>query len=173
MALRSFRELSSRGQLDFKASAAWTETADLGLEVGHTPGPEPGSRYPSHAAVLYLIRQRGVRPRERRGGGPMSGITFEDEFFGFLDGAIHQQKRLADRAMVQFVVLRLSFVGASASLPALITIAGKEWSSGIAVLVAALTGLDTQFRWGEEWRHFPSTQLALERMKRDYDHRKA
>jgi hypothetical protein len=29
----------------------------------------------------------------------MSGITFEDEFFGFLDGAIHQQKRLADRAM--------------------------------------------------------------------------
>jgi len=103
----------------------------------------------------------------------MTGITFEHEFFGFLDGAIHQQKRLADRAMVQFVVLRVSLVVASASLPALITIAGKEWSSGIAVLVAALTGLDTQFRWGEEWRHFRSTQLALERMKRDYDHRKA
>ena len=103
----------------------------------------------------------------------MTGITFENQFFGFLDGAIHQQKRLADRAMVQFVVLRVSLVVASASLPALITIAGKEWSSGIAVLVAALTGLDTQFRWGEEWRHFRSTQLALERMKRDYDHRKA
>jgi len=103
----------------------------------------------------------------------MSGITFEDEFFGFLDGAIHQPKRLADRAMVQFVVLRLSLVVASAALPALITMAGKEWSSGVAVLVAALTGLNTQFRWGEEWRHFRSTQLALERMKRDYNHRKA
>jgi hypothetical protein len=31
----------------------------------------------------------------------MTGITFEDEFFGFLDGAIHQQKRLADRVMVR------------------------------------------------------------------------
>jgi hypothetical protein len=103
----------------------------------------------------------------------MSGVNFEDEFFGFLGGAIHQQKRLADRAMVQFVVLRLSLVVASAALPALITMAGKEWSSGVAVLVAALTGLDTQFRWGEEWRHFRSTQLALERMKRDYNHRKA
>jgi hypothetical protein len=103
----------------------------------------------------------------------MTDITFEDEFFGFLDGAAHEQKRLADRAMVQFVVLRLSLVVASASLPALITMAGKEWSSGVAVLVAALTGLDTQFRWGEEWRHFRSTQLALERMKRDYNHRKA
>jgi len=103
----------------------------------------------------------------------MTGITFEDEFFAFLDGATHEQKRLADRAMVQFVVLRLSLVVASASLPALITMAGKEWSSGVAVLVADLTGLDTQFRWGEEWRHFRSTQLALERMKRDYNHRKA
>jgi len=78
----------------------------------------------------------------------MSGITFEDEFFGFLDGAIHQQKRLADRAMVQFVVLRLSLVVASAALPALITTAGKEWSSGVAVLVAALTGLDTPISMG-------------------------
>jgi hypothetical protein len=103
----------------------------------------------------------------------MTSITFNDDFFGFLDGAIHQQKRLADRAMVQFVVLRLSLVVASASLPALITIAGKEWSSAVAVLVAALTGLDTQFRWGEEWRHFRSTQLALERMRRGYERRKS
>jgi hypothetical protein len=103
----------------------------------------------------------------------MTGITFEDEFFRLLDSGIRQQKRLADRAMVEFIVLRLSLVVASASLPALIMIAGKEWSSGVAVLVAPLTGLDTQFRWGEEWRHFRSTQITLERMKRDYDHRKA
>src|SRR5512133_332923 len=100
----------------------------------------------------------------------MGGTAFEGRFIDFLDGAIQRSKRLADRAMVQFVVLRLSLVVASASLPALITIAGKEWSSVVAVLVAALTGLDTQFRWGEEWRHFRSAQLALERMKRDYDH---
>jgi hypothetical protein len=41
------------------------------------------------------------------------------------------------------------------------------------VLVAVLAGLDTQFRWGEEWRHFRSTQLALERMRRDYQRRKS
>ena len=33
--------------------------------------------------------------------------------------------------------------------------------------------LDTQFRWGKEWRHFRSTQLTLERLKRDYRHRVA
>ena len=51
----------------------------------------------------------------------MSGIAFEDQFLGFLDGAIRQQKRMADRAMVQFIVLRLLMVIASASLPALTT----------------------------------------------------
>jgi hypothetical protein len=70
-------------------------------------------------------------------------------------------------------IRRLMLVVASSSLPALITIAGQNWSSVVAVLVAALTGLDTQFRWGEEWRHFRSTQLSLERMKRDYDRRQS
>ena len=103
----------------------------------------------------------------------MSSTAFEGKFIEFLDGAIQRSKRSADRAMVQFVVLRLMLVVASASLPALITIAGQNWSSVVAVLVAALTGLDTQFRWGEEWRHFRSTQLSLERMKRDYDRRQS
>jgi hypothetical protein len=102
----------------------------------------------------------------------MSGIAFEDQFLGFLDGAIRQQKRMADRAMVQFIVLRLLMVAASASLPALTTIENRVWSTVAAVLVAVLTGLDTQFRWGEEWRHFRSTQLMLERMRRDYGFRK-
>jgi hypothetical protein len=47
-----------------------------------------------------------------------------------------------------------------------------KWPSIIAsVLIALLTGLDTNFKWGEEWRHFRITQLTLERLKRDYLHR--
>ena len=76
----------------------------------------------------------------------MNGIAFEDQFLGFLDGAIRQQKRMADRVMVQFIVLRLLMVVASASLPALTTIENRVWSTVAAVLVAVLTGLDTQFR---------------------------
>jgi hypothetical protein len=45
------------------------------------------------------------------------------------------------------------------------------WAIVASILVAALTGLDTQFQWGEEWRHFRSTQLALERSRRDYERR--
>lgn len=75
--------------------------------------------------------------------------------------------------MVQFIVLQLLMVVGSASLPALTTIADRGWSSAAAVLVAALTGLDTQFRRGEEWRHFRSVQRDLERMRRDYEHREA
>jgi hypothetical protein len=52
----------------------------------------------------------------------MSSIAFEGQFLGFLDGAIRQQKKMADRAMLQFVILRLMMVVASASLPALTTI---------------------------------------------------
>jgi hypothetical protein len=103
----------------------------------------------------------------------MSEAAFEAEFLEFLDLAIGRTKRMADRAMVQFVVLRLGLIAASASLPALTTLTDRTWSTVDAVLVAVLAGLDTQFRWGEEWRHFRSTQLALERMRRDYGRRKS
>src|SRR3954454_11921334 len=103
----------------------------------------------------------------------MSDIAFEGRFLGYLDSAIQQQKGMADRAMVQFIVLRLMLVIASASLPALTTIQDRSWSTAAAVLVAVLAGLDTQFRWGEEWRHFRAVQLALERMRRDYERRKS
>jgi Protein of unknown function (DUF4231) len=103
----------------------------------------------------------------------MSETGFIVEFLGFLDDAIRRTKRQADHAMVQFVVLRLALVAASASLPALTTLQSRGWSTADAVLVAILAGLDTQFRWGEEWRHFRSTQLALERMRRDYQRRKS
>ena len=56
----------------------------------------------------------------------MSGIAFEDQFLGFLDGAIRQQKRMADRAMVQFIVLRLLMVAASALLQRRSYLCGKE-----------------------------------------------
>ena len=67
--------------------------------------------------------------------------------------------------MVLFTGFRITLVVVSASLPALTVIAPPGWSTGAAVLVAALAGLDTQFRWGEEWRHFRSNQLALERLE--------
>jgi hypothetical protein len=97
--------------------------------------------------------------------------AFEGEFFEFLANSIRWQKRTADRAMAQFIGLRLMTVVASALLPALTTLPNRGWAIGAAVLVAALTGLDTQFRWGEEWHHFRSTQLALERMNREYKYR--
>ncbi len=103
----------------------------------------------------------------------MTETGFIVEFLGFLDDAIRRTKRQADHAMVQFVVLRLALVATSASLPALTTLQSRGWSTVDAVLVAILAGLDTQFRWGEEWRHFRSTQLALERMRRDYQRRKS
>jgi hypothetical protein len=103
----------------------------------------------------------------------MSETGFIAEFLGFLDQSIVRTKRTADRAMVQFVVLRLALVATSASLPALTTLQSRSWSTADAVLVAILAGLDTQFRWGEEWRHFRSTQLVLERMRRDYQRRKS
>jgi hypothetical protein len=104
----------------------------------------------------------------------MTDDSFEAKFTTtFLAEAIQRQKRMADRAMVQFVALRLTLVLASASLPALTTIPDRTLSTGAAVLVAVLTGLDTQFRWGEEWRHYRSTQLALERMRRDYERHKS
>ena len=65
----------------------------------------------------------------------MSGTGFEAKFLGFLDGAIQRSKKSADRAMVQFVVLRLTLVVASASLPALTTIDNRSWSTGVAVLL--------------------------------------
>jgi hypothetical protein len=74
--------------------------------------------------------------------------------------------------MVQFIANRLALVVASAGLPALTVLENRTWAIIASVLVATLTGLDTQFQWGEEWRHFRSTQLALERARRDFGKRK-
>ena len=101
----------------------------------------------------------------------MSDLQFREEYLQHVDEAIKSAKRTADRTMFQFVGLRLLMVLASASLPALVLLDHKIWPTIAAVLVAVLAGLDTQFQWGEEWRHFRSTQLALERCRRDYERR--
>ena len=101
----------------------------------------------------------------------MSDLQFKEEYLQHVEDAIRSTKRTADRTMVQFVGLRLLMVLASASLPALVLVDQKVWPTIAAILVAVLAGLDTQFQWGEEWRHFRSTQLALERCRRDYERR--
>jgi hypothetical protein len=100
----------------------------------------------------------------------MEASDFERQFVEMVAQTRRHMKRQADRAMILFVLLRLGLVAGSASLPALTAFADRRWSTVLAIGVAILAGLDTQFRWGEEWRHFRSGQLALERYRRDYDH---
>ena len=102
----------------------------------------------------------------------MTEQPFDQQYLGYVDGEIRRLKRLADRTMVQFIFVRLTLVLVSASLPALTTLESHLPAIIASVVVAALAGLDTQFQWGEEWRHFRSTQLALERARRDFDRRK-
>lgn len=100
----------------------------------------------------------------------MTGTQFEVDYLAGVDRNIKRMKWLADRAMVVFVALRLGLVVGSASLPALTIGSDRSWSTVVAVGVAILAALDTQFRWGEEWHHFRSAQLTLERFRRDYDY---
>ena len=100
----------------------------------------------------------------------MAGEEFTKTFIAHVDQNVRQMKRLADRAMVLFIVLRLGLVVGSAALPALTAFAEQRWATAFAIGIAILAGLDTQFHWGEEWRHFRSAQLTLERLRRDYDH---
>jgi len=103
----------------------------------------------------------------------MNDETFEQQYLRELDRRAGWYKRTGDRTMAQFIVVRLGLVLISASLPALTTFQARGWATAAAVLVAVLAGLDTQFQWGEEWRHFRSTQYALERARRDYERRKS
>jgi hypothetical protein len=103
----------------------------------------------------------------------MLASSFEHKYNEFVGATVRRTKRMADRAMCQFIVLRISLVVTSASLPAFTTFANPGWSTAAAVSVAILAGLDTQFRWGEEWRHFRSTQNMLERLDREFHHRSA
>jgi hypothetical protein len=102
----------------------------------------------------------------------MGAPAFEQNFLDHVEERIRWHKRSANRTMVQFIAVRLGLVVASAALPALTLLSNNLWAILTSVLVASLTGLDTQFQWGEEWRHFRSTQLAIERAQRDFQKRK-
>ena len=53
-----------------------------------------------------------------------------------------------------------------ATVSQLTTLQSRGWSTADAVLVAILAGLDTQFRWGDEWRTVPPTSIGTH--ERDY-----
>jgi hypothetical protein len=86
-------------------------------------------------------------------------------------------KRRARRAQYFYNASRLCLVVLSAALPALISYNvsenGRLLSIIISVAIAVLAGLDAQFRPGEQWRHHRSTQLALMRLRRAYEHLEA
>ena len=97
----------------------------------------------------------------RKGDG--SPGSYLDE----VDRSVAWYRFHANKAMVLFIVIRLVLTVLSAALPALsanqvptiyLTIA--------AVTIAVLAALDTQFKWGDEWRQFRSTQLSLQRLLR-------
>ena len=99
------------------------------------------------------------------------GGAFEARTLRLLDEAIARSKGQADRPMVLFITLRLGLITASAVLPALAA-HGSPYLSFVAILVTILTGLDTHFHWGDEWRHFRRTQLGLQRLRRDFEFRR-
>ena len=98
----------------------------------------------------------------------MANQAYGQDYLNYVSERAKWYKRSADRTMVQFIAVRLGLVLASAALPALTVLSNRIWAIIASVLVATLTGLDTQFQWGEEWRHFRSTQLALERAQRNF-----
>lgn len=94
-----------------------------------------------------------------------------DAYLAEIRSSIAWYKSHANRAMMLFVLLRLVLTVLSAALPALSTDAlPKQYLTIAAVTIAVLAALDTQFKWGEEWRQFRSTQLSLERLLRTFVH---
>ena len=103
----------------------------------------------------------------------MSSAEFKSNFEAFVSNSVARTKGLADRAMILFTSLRVSLIVLSAMLPALTILAPPIWPAVAAIAVTILTGIDTQFRWGEEWRHSRSTQITLERLQRECEDRAA
>ncbi|MBO0749807.1 MAG: DUF4231 domain-containing protein [Porphyrobacter sp.] len=89
-----------------------------------------------------------------------------DDYVTFLERSAHWYRWHANKAMILFISLRLVLTVLSAALPALAAkVAGLDLTIP-AILIAVLTALDTQFKWGDEWRQYRTTQLSLERMVR-------
>ena len=99
----------------------------------------------------------------------MNTIHEVDRFLGFLDESVAWFKRRADRLHSFYNVSRVALVVLSAALPALTANGWDIAATVTAVIVAAIAGLDAQFKPGDQWRHHRSTQLALLRHKRQYE----
>jgi hypothetical protein len=99
----------------------------------------------------------------------MESNPFPATFLEFVDWTIEWFKLRATRAQFAYNCLRICLVVFSAALPALTANHRPVFSTVIAVVVAALAGLDAQFKPGEQWKHHRSMQLALQAMRRDYE----
>ena len=92
-----------------------------------------------------------------------------DKYLAFLEQSAQWHRRHANKAMVLFITLRLMLTILSASLPAIVAVdLGGIDPTIPAVTIAVLAALDTQFKWGDEWRQYRTTQLSLERLVRMY-----
>jgi ABC-type multidrug transport system fused ATPase/permease subunit len=98
----------------------------------------------------------------------MKGVSSNQiqEYKDFLNRTIEWFRWHASKAMILHNGIRFLVVVMSASLPLLSNLDDRVISSVVAVVIAILTALDTQFKWGEEWRQFRSTQMELERLVR-------
>jgi hypothetical protein len=99
----------------------------------------------------------------------MSSSANETEYLKFLTESVEWYRRHANKAMVLFILVRLVLTVLSASLPAFSTLGlGSQALSIAAVTIAVLAALDTQFKWGDEWRQYRTTQMAVQRLHRMY-----
>lgn len=99
----------------------------------------------------------------------MNEDPFEAEFIQFLNDAIKRARGRATRSQWAFNGSRVALVVLAAALPALVSYGPSTVATTASVIVAALAGLDAQFKPGEQWRHHRSVQLTLMTMKREYD----
>ncbi len=97
----------------------------------------------------------------------MSGSV--EEYLAFLERQVRWYRWHANKAMILFIGLRLVLTVLSAALPALAVISEGRDLTFPAITIAVFAALDTQFKWGDEWRQYRTTQLALERIIRMFE----
>lgn len=99
----------------------------------------------------------------------MESTSFPEIFLEFVNENIAWFRLRATRSQWAYNGMRICLVVLSAALPALTANHLSVLSTVVAVVVAALAGLDAQFKPGEQWKHHRSMQIALMAMKRDYE----
>lgn len=102
-------------------------------------------------------------------------ISAEKYIVGVVDKSIEFYGIHSRRNNFLYNASRIGIVVFSLSLPAIVTIA-QSYQSPLAslvvlvlpVLIAVLAALDSFFHWGELWMSRTATQLALQRIKREF-----